>query len=96
MIYNSLILPHFYYSLLAWGSKCHKIEILQKRAIRVAKFIRLAPPILSASNNYPQSSLNYAAQPFTAPPYPGHYKRVSRLPLPKPPIFHGDVLEFPQ
>ena len=50
----------------------------------------------TASNNYPQSSLNYAAQPFTAPPYPGHYQPVSRLPLPKPPIFHGDVLEFPQ
>ena len=38
MIYNSLILPHFNHSLLAWGSKCHKIEILQKRAIRVVKF----------------------------------------------------------
>ena len=38
MIYNSLILPHFNHSLLARGSKCHKIEILQKRAIRVVKF----------------------------------------------------------
>ena len=38
MIYNSLILPHFNYFLLAWGSKCHKIEILQKKAIRVVKF----------------------------------------------------------
>ena len=38
MIYKSLILPHFNYSLLAWGSKRHKIEILHKRAIRVVKF----------------------------------------------------------
>ena len=49
MIYNSLILPHFNYSLLAWGSKCYKIEILQKRAIRVVKFkspIAQTEPIL--------------------------------------------------
>ena len=38
MIYNSLILPHFNYSLWAWGSKCHKIEILQEKAIMVVKF----------------------------------------------------------
>ena len=24
-IYKSLILPHMHYSLLAWGTKCHKI-----------------------------------------------------------------------
>ena len=29
-IYNSLIMPHLNYSLLAWGIKSHKIE-LQKR-----------------------------------------------------------------
>ena len=46
MIYNSLILPHFNYFLLAWGSKCHKIEILQKRAMRVVKF---KSPILTLS-----------------------------------------------
>ena len=32
-IYNSLIMPH--YLLLAWGIKSHKIEQLQKKAIRV-------------------------------------------------------------
>ena len=51
MIYNSLILPHFNYSLLAWGSKCQKVEILQKRAIRVVKFkspIAHREPILKA------------------------------------------------
>ena len=35
MIYNSLILPHFNYSLLAWGCKCQNIETLQKKAIRI-------------------------------------------------------------
>ena len=34
-IYNSLILPHINYSLLAWGTKCQKIELLQKKAVRV-------------------------------------------------------------
>ena len=28
-IYNSLIMPHLNYVLLAWGTKCHKIELLQ-------------------------------------------------------------------
>ena len=37
-IYNSLILHHINYSnysLLAWGTKCQKIELLQKKAVRV-------------------------------------------------------------
>ena len=34
-IYNSLIMPQLSYSLLAWGIKSHKIEQLQKKAIRV-------------------------------------------------------------
>ena len=34
-IYNSLIMPHLNYSLLVWGIKSHKIEQLQKKAIRV-------------------------------------------------------------
>ena len=34
-IYNLLIMPHLNYSLLAWGIKSHKIEQLQKKAIRV-------------------------------------------------------------
>ena len=34
-IYNSLIIPHLNYSLLAWGTKSNKIELLQKKAIRV-------------------------------------------------------------
>ena len=34
-IYNSLIMPHLNYSLLAWGTKSNKIELLQKKSIRV-------------------------------------------------------------
>ena len=34
-IYNSLIMPHLNNSLLSWGIKSHKIEQLQKKAIRV-------------------------------------------------------------
>ena len=34
-IYNSLILPHMHYALLAWGTRCHKIELLQKKALRI-------------------------------------------------------------
>ena len=34
-IFNSLIMPHLNYSLLAWGTKSNKIELLQKKAIRV-------------------------------------------------------------
>ena len=36
MIYNSLILPHINYCLLAWGSNCYSVELLQKKeAVRV-------------------------------------------------------------
>ena len=30
------------YSLLAWGSNCHSIELLQKKAVRVVNF---KPPL---------------------------------------------------
>ena len=38
MIYNSLILSHMNYSLLAWGANCYSIELLQKKAVRVINF----------------------------------------------------------
>ena len=38
MIYNSLILPHINHCLLAWGSNCHRVELLQKKAARVVNF----------------------------------------------------------
>ena len=37
-IYNSFILPHMNYLLLAWGNQCNKIELLQKKAVRVRFF----------------------------------------------------------
>ena len=36
MIYNSLILPHINYCLLAWGSNCHSIELLQKKLFELS------------------------------------------------------------
>ena len=33
-LYNSLIISYIYYGLLLWGIDCHKIEILQKKALR--------------------------------------------------------------
>ena len=38
MIYNSLILPHINYCLLAWGSNCHSVELFKKKAVRVVNF----------------------------------------------------------
>ena len=60
MIYNSLILPHFNYSLLAWGCKCQNIEILQKRAIRIVHFkspIAHTEPILISMNQLKLSDM---------------------------------------
>ena len=53
MIYNSLILPHLNYSLLAWGIQCPNIELLQKKAIRVVNFkspVAHTEPILKGMN----------------------------------------------
>ena len=36
-LYNSLIMPHFHYCLLAWGSTIrngHKVHLLHKKALR--------------------------------------------------------------
>ena len=39
MIYNSLILPHMNYSLLARGTNCTSTELLlQKKAVRIINF----------------------------------------------------------
>ena len=53
MIYNSLILPHLNYSLLAWGIQCPNIELLQKKAVRVVNFkspVAHTEPILKGMN----------------------------------------------
>ena len=34
-LYNSLIISYINYGLLLWGIDCHKLEILQKKALRV-------------------------------------------------------------
>ena len=53
MIYNSLILPHINYCLLAWSSNCHSVELLQKKAVRVVNFkspVAHTEPILKNMN----------------------------------------------
>ena len=35
MLYNSLLLPHINYCLTTWGYHCHRLQKLQKRAIRI-------------------------------------------------------------
>ena len=49
MIYNSLILPHMNYCLLACGLNCHSVELLHKKSVRVVNFkspVAHAEPIL--------------------------------------------------
>ena len=53
MIYNSLILPHMNYSLLAWGTNCTNTELLQKKAVRIINFkspLAHTEPILKGMN----------------------------------------------
>ena len=35
LMYNSLILPHIYFCITAWGFKCNRIFTLQKKALRI-------------------------------------------------------------
>ena len=35
MLYNALLLPHINYCLVTWGYQCKRINILQKRAVRL-------------------------------------------------------------
>lgn len=37
-LYNTLILPHLNYGLLCWGLNSHRIEVLQKKALRIISF----------------------------------------------------------
>ena len=53
MIYNSVILLHLNYSLLAWEIQCPNIELLQKKAVRVVNFkspVAHTEPILKGMN----------------------------------------------
>ena len=61
MIYNSLILPHLNYSLLAWGTQCPNIELLQKKALRVVNFkspVAHTEPILKGLNQLKLPDMN--------------------------------------
>ena len=56
MLYNTLILPHFSYCILLWGSKVidgHSIHILQKKALRIITnedFVAHSEPICKRLN----------------------------------------------
>jgi hypothetical protein len=52
-IYNSLILPHLNFSVLAWGMSCPRLTLLQKKAIRIisrAKYNAHTEPLFKINN----------------------------------------------
>ena len=52
LIYNSLVLPHLYFSILAWGFESERLIKLQKRAVRIihrAKYNAHSEPLLKKS-----------------------------------------------
>jgi len=52
-LYNSLILPHIQYSLLAWGNKSKRVFKLQKRAVRLitcSKYNAHTEPLFKSLN----------------------------------------------
>ena len=58
--YNSFILPHINYPLLAGGTKCQKIELLQKKSVRVVHSkspIAHTNPLFKKMNNLRVSDL---------------------------------------
>ena len=53
MLYNTLILPHFNYCVMAWGYQCNRIIKLQKRALRIiskSKYNAHTEPLLKLHN----------------------------------------------
>ena len=53
VIYNTLILPHFNYGLLAWGHKTTRIFQLQKKAVRsltLSRYNAHTPPLFKQLN----------------------------------------------
>jgi hypothetical protein len=52
-IYNTLLVPHFHYCLLTWGTDTHKIHVLQKKALRIiscSNYISHTEPICKRLN----------------------------------------------
>lgn len=51
-LYNSLVLPHLYFSILCWGFDSERLTKLQKRAVRIihrAKYNAHSEPLLKKS-----------------------------------------------
>ena len=69
LIYNSLVLPHFYFSILAWGFESERLIKLQKKAIRTihrAKYNADTKPLMKESNLLDlKDILTYNVQNFT-------------------------------
>ena len=68
LIYNSLLLPHISYSILAWGFTCDRVLKLQKTAIRLlchTHFYAHTEPlfkklnVLRVSDLFKQKALNF-------------------------------------
>ena len=83
-LYNSLILPHFQYSILIWGSQSKKLLKLQKKAIRVitnSKYNAHTNPLfkklnlLTLDKIYQHQVLNFffKLKNHTLPPYFGSF-----------------------
>lgn len=53
LLYNTLLLPHINYGIIAWGHKSSKILQLQKKAVRIvtkSKFISHSEPLFKCLN----------------------------------------------
>ena len=64
-IYNSLILPHLNYCLLAWGHDSKRIHKLQEKAIRIinkSHFFSHTDPIFKKLNVLKIYDLHYVQQ----------------------------------
>ena len=78
-IYNSLILPHCYYGIYAWGFECNRIYKLQKASVRSisnSKYNAHTDPL------FKQLKLLKVEDIFTIQQYKFYYKYMSNdLPI---------------
>ena len=54
IIYNTLILPHLNYGILAWGHQAKRLNLIQKRAVRIltaSKYNSHTEPLLLKQTN---------------------------------------------
>ena len=52
-LYNTIILPHLHYGILAWGSKAHLLTKLQKKSVRIttnSRYNAHTEPLLKNNN----------------------------------------------